>query len=120
VLDFSGVFRLAPGGRPTPLPREMRAPNGLALSFPERTLTVSNADPARAVWLAYDAREDGTLGSGRAGGVQVFTPDGAHLGSIEMPVPTSNVTWGNDGTALSMTADTVISRIRLTTKGAGF
>ena len=38
----------------------------------------------------------------------------------EIPVPTSNVAWGNDGTVLYITADTAIYRIRLTTKGAGF
>lgn len=151
-LDFSGVFRLAPDGRLTLLTREIRAPNGVAFSPSEKTLYVSNADPARAVWLAYDVKkEDGTLGSGRVffdatawaqakpgapdgmkvdreghlfaagpGGVHVFTPDGTHLGSIEMPVPTSNVTWGNDGTVLYITADTAIYRIRLSTTGAGF
>lgn len=150
-LDFSGVFRLAPDGRLTLLTREIRAPNGLAFSPSERTLYVSNADPARAVWLAYDVKEDGTLGSGRVffdatawaqakpgapdgmkvdreghlfaagpGGVHIFTPDGTHLGSIEMPVPTSNVTWGNDGSVLYITADTAIYRIRLSTTGAGF
>jgi gluconolactonase len=150
-LDFSGVFRLTPDGRLTLLTREIRAPNGLAFSPSERTLYVSNADPARAVWLAYDIKEDGTLGSGRVffdatgwaqtkpgapdgmkvdreghlfaagpGGVHVFSPEGAHLGSIEMPVPTSNVAWGNDGTVLYITADTAIYRIRLSTTGAGF
>ncbi|MCI0369901.1 MAG: SMP-30/gluconolactonase/LRE family protein [candidate division NC10 bacterium] len=150
-LDFSGVYRLKPDGRMTLLTKEIRAPNGIAFSPSEKTLYVSNADPARAVWLAYDVKDDGTLGSGRVffdatawartkpgapdgmkvdrdgnlfaagpGGVHVFTPDGTHLGSIEMPVPTGNVAWGNDGSMLYITADTAIYRIRLTTKGAGF
>ena len=46
-------------------------------------------------------------------------PDATHLGSIEMPVPTSNVAWGNDGAVLYITADTAIYRILLTTTGAG-
>ncbi len=64
-LDFSGVFRLSPSGALTLLVREIRAPNGIAFSPDEKTLYVSNADPNRAVWLAYDVNDDGTLANGR-------------------------------------------------------
>ena len=64
-LDFSGVYRLSRSGTLTLLTKEVRAPNGIAFSPDEKTLYVSNADPNRAVWLAYDLRGDGTLGSGR-------------------------------------------------------
>jgi gluconolactonase len=64
-LPFSGVFRLATEGQVTLLTSELRAPNGLAFSPDERVLYVSNADRARAVWMAYDVREDGSLGPGR-------------------------------------------------------
>jgi len=64
-LDFSGVYRLSRSGTLTLLTREVRAPNGIALSPNEKTLYVSNADPNRAVWLAYDVKGNGTVGSGR-------------------------------------------------------
>jgi gluconolactonase len=64
-LPFSGVFRLATEGQVTLLTSELRAPNGLAFSPDERVLYVSNADRARAVWMAYVVREDGSLGPGR-------------------------------------------------------
>ncbi len=64
-LPFSGVYRLSTDGTLTLLTREIKAPNGIAFSPDERTLYVSNADPGRAVWLAYDVRDDGTLGTGR-------------------------------------------------------
>jgi gluconolactonase len=64
-LDFSGVYRLSRSGALTLLTKEIRAPNGIALSPDEKTLYVSNADPSRAVWLAYDLRGDGRLGSKR-------------------------------------------------------
>lgn len=150
-LPFSGVYRLSPGGALTLLTRELRAPNGIAFSPSERTLYVSNADRARAVWMAYEVLADGTLGAGRVffdatawaknrkgapdgmkvdreghlfavgpGGVHVFAPDGAHLGSIELDVPASNVAWGEDGSVLYVTADTAVYRIQTGTKGAGF
>jgi len=64
-LDFSGVYRLSRSGTLMLLTKEVRAPNGIALSPNEKTLYVSNAEPNRAVWLAYDLRGDGTVGSGR-------------------------------------------------------
>jgi gluconolactonase len=64
-LPFSGVFRLSPAGRLDLMTTELGAPNGLAFSPDERVLYVSNADRARAVWMAYGVRDDGSLGPGR-------------------------------------------------------
>lgn len=64
-LTFSGVFRVRPDGRVVLATDALRAPNGLAFSPDERTLYVSNADPAHAVWMAFDVREDGSLARGR-------------------------------------------------------
>ncbi len=64
-LPWSGVYRLSGRGDLTLLTRDLRAPNGIALSPDEKTLYVSNADRGRAVWMAYDIRDDGTLTKGR-------------------------------------------------------
>jgi gluconolactonase len=64
-LPWSGVYRLDAGGRLSLLTSELPAPNGLAYGPDGRTLYVSNADPARAVWMAFPVRPDGTLGPGR-------------------------------------------------------
>jgi gluconolactonase len=64
-LPFSGVYRRTREGRVVLLTRELEAPNGLALSPDGRTLYVSNADAARALWMAYPVRADGLLGPGR-------------------------------------------------------
>jgi gluconolactonase len=150
-LGWSGVYRLTPEGRLALLTRELRAPNGIALSPSSRTLYVSNADRSHAVWMAYDLAPGGTLGAGRVffdatpwtrtkkgapggmkidaegnlfaagpGGVHVFAPDGTHLGSLELDVPTSNVAWGGDGSTLYVTASSAVYRIGLTTRGLGF
>lgn len=60
-----GVYRLAPDGTLTRLLTDIKAPNGIAFSPDERTLYVSDVDPARAAWLAYDVQADGTVGNGR-------------------------------------------------------
>ncbi len=150
-LPWSGVYRLSPDGQLELLTRELRAPNGIALAPSEKTLYVSNADRAHAVWMAYDMDGRGRLAKGRVffdatpwtktrkgvpdgmkvdqeghlfaagpGGVHVFAPDGARLGSIELDAPTSNLGWGGDGSTLYVTAGTAVYRIALTTKGLGF
>ena len=52
--------------------KEISYPNGIALSPDERTLYVANSDPAKAIWMAYELKEDGTLGAGRV--FADFTP----------------------------------------------
>jgi gluconolactonase len=76
-LDFFGVYRLGRDGRVTLLTREMTRPNGIAFSPDEKTLYVAQSDPARAVWMAFPVRADGTLGRGR-----VFADSTAMVGQV--------------------------------------
>jgi gluconolactonase len=62
---FQGVYRLSTDGRLTLLIKDIKAPNGLAFSADEKTLYVSDVDPMRSAWLAYDVKADGTLANGR-------------------------------------------------------
>jgi gluconolactonase len=64
-LDFNGVYRLSPDGTLTLLTKELTYPNGIGLSPDEKTLYVANSDPQRAVWMAYDVADDGTIAHGR-------------------------------------------------------
>jgi gluconolactonase len=64
-LPFNGVYRLAPDGTVTLLTREMTFPNGIAFAPDEKTLYVANSDPNRAIWMAFNVKDDGTLGAGR-------------------------------------------------------
>jgi len=64
-LDFCGVYRLSTDGTLTLLTSEMRRPNGIAFSPDEKTLYVANSDPERAVWMAFDVNDDGTISGGR-------------------------------------------------------
>ena len=52
-LDFNGVYRLDHDGSVHLLDDSLGFPNGIALSPDQRTLYVSNSDPARPIWMAY-------------------------------------------------------------------
>jgi gluconolactonase len=60
-----GVYRLSKDGTVTLLIHDIKAPNGIAFSPDEKTLYVSDVDPKRAAWLAYDVKQDGTVTNGR-------------------------------------------------------
>jgi gluconolactonase len=58
-LGFSGVFRRAPDGSLRVIDDSLSFPNGVALSRDERTLFVTNCDPAAAIIRAYALDADG-------------------------------------------------------------
>ena len=146
-LSFNGIYRLSPDGELELLEKGQTRPNGLAFSPDEKILYVANSDPARKVWMAYEVKEDGTIGKGRLffdatsetsegvpdglkvdqmgnlyctgpGGVWVFSPEGEHLGTIRLEELPANVAWGDsNGRTLYMTARTSLYRIRLKIKG---
>jgi gluconolactonase len=106
-FTVGGAFYVKPGGAVVSLGENIRA-NGIMLSTDERTLYVTNG----GVILAFDIQADGTVDNRRdfaklegagggdgmaidaagrlyvtaqAGGVQVFSPEGKHLGTIPTP-----------------------------------
>lgn len=64
-IPFNGVYRLSKDGKLTLLTDVMTFPNGIAFSPDEKTLYVANSDPKKAIWMAFDVKDDGTLGSGK-------------------------------------------------------
>jgi len=64
-LPFQGVYRVSKDGQVSVLIRDLKAPNGIAFSPDEKILYVSDVDPKRAAWWAYDVKEDGTVTNGR-------------------------------------------------------
>lgn len=140
-LPFNGVFRLADGALSL-LADDFDRPNGIAFSPDERTLYV--ADTARHHVRAFDVAPDGTLAAGRifaemreggrpdgmkvdrdgrlyvcAGSLQVFAADGRPLGVVDCPQPPANCAWGDDGSALFITARTAVYRTRFSVRGIG-
>lgn len=63
--SVQGVYRVAKDGTVTRVIADIKAPNGIAFSPDEKTLYVSDVDPDRAAWLAYDVNADGTVTNGR-------------------------------------------------------
>jgi len=145
-LPFSGVYR-AKDGVVTLVTAELEGPNGLAFSPGERYLYVGNWDPARKVVMRYEVDETGDVSEGTVlydmtdapgddaidglkvdqagnlyvcgpGGIWVLSPDGVHLGTLELPESPHNLAWGDeDGRTLYVTALTSIYRIRLDIPG---
>jgi gluconolactonase len=60
-----GVYRLTQDGALTLLIADLKAPNGIAFSPDEQTLYVSDVDPQRSAWLAYDVTPEGGVTNGR-------------------------------------------------------
>ncbi|MDN5211195.1 SMP-30/gluconolactonase/LRE family protein [Fulvivirgaceae bacterium BMA12] len=64
-IDIQGVYRLDKTGSTILLTDELTRPNGIAFSPDYKTLYVANSDSKKAIWMAYDVKEDGTLDNGR-------------------------------------------------------
>lgn len=145
-LEFNGVYRVTNAGKLELLVRDLGFPNGLAFSPSEQKLYVADSRP-RKKWMVYDVKGDGTLGPGNVfmdismdtteavpdgmkvdtlgnvyatgpGGVLVISPEGKHLGTIQIPEIAANSAWGDaDGKTLYVTARTGLYRIKLNVVG---
>ncbi len=65
-IGFQGVYRLrASNGRVDLLTPDLSRPNGIAFSPDEKILYVSNSDPKRAIWMAYEINDKGMIEKGK-------------------------------------------------------
>jgi gluconolactonase len=127
--------------------KDLNRPNGIVFSPDEKYLYVNNTEPKK-LWLRYTVKPDGTLTdvkvlvdatsdprvgspdgmnvdqkgnlySAGPGGVWIISPEGKHLGTIDMPERVGNVAWGGaDHKTLYVTASSSIYRIPLKIPGA--
>jgi gluconolactonase len=146
-LDFSGVFRVSPGGGVVLVDGSLGGPNGIAFSPDERTLYVGNWDPEAKVVVRYELSEsgevlerevlfdmtdapgedaidgmkvdvDGTLFVCGPGGIWLISPAGERLGLIELPEAPHNLAFGGeDSRDLYVTALTSVYRLRTEVPG---
>ena len=69
--------------------------------------------------MAIDAH--GNIWATGPGGVLIFTPEGKHIGSIEVGERIANCTFGGpEGNELYMTADMYLLRLKVKVKGMGY
>ena len=145
-LGFNGVYRITTAGKLELLTKDMPYPNGLAFSPNGKKLYVANTRPDK-YWMAFDVQADGTLANGKKfldlskdpadgvpdglkvdrlgnlyatgpGGVLVISPEGKHLGTIQLPELAANCAWGDaDGKTLYITARTSLYRIKVNVAG---
>ncbi|WP_078086134.1 SMP-30/gluconolactonase/LRE family protein [Microbulbifer mangrovi] len=64
-LEFQGVYALYPDGYLKLVDREIRYPNGIALSADQRKLYVAASDPDTPAWYVYELDKDGEVGTRR-------------------------------------------------------
>ena len=128
------------------LVEDLPRPNGIAFSPDEKYLYVNNSEPKK-IWMRYTMKADGTLTGGKLffdassdprpgapdgmkvdqkgnlysagpGGVWIFSPQGKHLGTIDIPEKVGNVAWGGVGyKTLYVAASSSIYRISLKVPG---
>ena len=126
--------------------KDMTRPNGICFSPDEKYLYVNNSEPKK-YWMRYTVQADGSLTDGKVffdattdtrlgapdgmkvdtkgniysagpGGVWIFSPDGKHLGTLDIPERVGNVAWGGaDHKTLYIAASTSIYRIALKIPG---
>ena len=128
------------------LVKDLPRPNGIAFSPDEKFLYVNNSEPQK-IWMRYTVKADGTLSDGKLlfdasadtrpgapdgmkvdqkgniysagpGGVWIFSADGKHLGTLDIPERVGNVAWGGaDHKTLYVAGSSSIYRIALLVPG---
>jgi gluconolactonase len=144
-IPFQGVFRLDKNGSVRLLTKDLTQPNGLAFSPDGKRFYVDDSEQRNI--RVYDFGSDATVTNGKIfgeepggkgegvpdgmkvdingnilvtgpKGIWVWSPDGKHLGTIEMPEQPANLTWGGaDSSTLYITATTSLYRLETKTKG---
>ena len=128
------------------LANNMTRPNGICFSPDEKYLYVNNSEPKK-YWKRFTVEADGGLTDGIVfwdatadprvgspdgmkvdaqgniysagpGGVWIFSPEGKHLGTLEIPERVGNVAWGgSDYKTLYVAASSSVYRVSLKIKG---
>jgi gluconolactonase len=146
-LAFQGVFRLDTKGKLTLLTKDMTQPNGLAFSPDGKYLYIDDdGSDQRNIRRYQFNKNDGTVSNGMifadmksnnpgvpdgmkldtkgnlyvSGplGIWIWSPDGKHLGTVELPESSANLAWGGaDYSQLFITASHSVFILQTKAKG---
>jgi gluconolactonase len=146
-LGFQGVYRIAPDGELQLLEDDFGMPNGLCLTPDESQLLVDDTprahirifdvaaegslsngriffegigtgDTSGGVVDGMKLDEHGNVYVTGPDGIWVISPDGVHLGTIELPEITANLNWGGpDWSTLYVCASTSIYGVPMSVSG---
>jgi len=142
-IPFQGVYKVKKNGEVILLIDSITRPNGIAFLPGEKTLIISNSDPEKPFWYAFDVDNDG-LSNGRIfhsaagydstekglpdgmkidrngnvfatgpGGLWIFNKEGKLLGKIKFDTATSNCAFSPDQKTLYITNNMNVLRVRL-------
>lgn len=78
-LDFQGVYRLKPNGQLDVVTKELKYPNGIAVSPDGKLLYVASSDGANNVWMQYELDANGLAKSQRVF-YEVHAYEGKNMG----------------------------------------
>jgi len=128
------------------LVKDLPRPNGICFSPDEKYLYVNNSEPKK-LWMRYTVKPDGTLTDAKVffdassdkrvgapdgmkvdqsgnvysagpAGVWIFSPEGKHIGTLDIPEKVGNVAWGGaNHKTLYVAASSSIYRISLKIPG---
>ena len=141
-IPFQGVYRVKKDGSVQLVTKTMTRPNGIAFSPDYSKLYVANSDDPSKIWNVFDVAADGSTSNERLfynatdikdpgapdglkvdskgnlfatgpGGVWVFSPQGKVLGKIKPGQLCSNVAFNSDQSALFITSDPWLTRVKL-------
>lgn len=144
-IPFQGVYRLDKNGTVTLLTKDLTQPNGLAFSPDGKYLYIDDSEKKNI--RVYQFHSDGTISNGRIfgsedsgkndgvpdgiridkkgnlfvvgpKGIWIWSPEGIHLGTIELPEQPANLSWGGkDNADLYITATKSVYKISTLTRG---
>lgn len=144
-LSFQGVFRLDAQGKVILLTKDLTQPNGLAFSPDGKYLYVDDSKERNIRRYKFN-KKDGTVSDGMifadmkssdrgvpdgmkldmkgnlyvSGplGIWIWTPDGKHLGTVELPEASANLGWGGPNySQLFITANHSVYILQTQAKG---
>jgi gluconolactonase len=147
-LGFQGLYRIPPGGGLELLADDFEQPNGLCFSPDESVLYVDDShalhirrfdvspggavsggeilideigdpdDHGPGICDGMKCDDRGNIWVTGPGGVWLVSPDGEHLGTVEVPEHTANLNWGGPARdVLYVTASSSVYRVRCNVAG---